>query len=48
MKVEIHKILNVSNYAEKEKNEAFFAVSICLHSILDYADRVEIKRKMKN
>ncbi len=45
MKVEIHKVFNASNYAEKERNEIFFAVSICLHSILDYADRVKIKRK---
>lgn len=45
MQVEIHRVLNTSNYTEKERNKLFFMVGSCLHSILDYADRVKIKKE---
>lgn len=40
MQKEIHKISSMSKYTEKEKNELFRVVSSCLHSILDYAERL--------
>lgn len=47
MQVETHRVLEESKYTEKEKNELFFAVGTCLHSILDYADRVRINKEDK-
>lgn len=43
----VYKILNISQYTEKESNELFLAVSSCLHSILDYAERIELNEKDK-
>lgn len=36
---EIHIILNVIAYADKEKREIVLCVGICLHWILDYAKK---------
>ncbi len=47
MEKKVHKILNMSQYTEKESNELFLAVSSCLHSILDYAERIELDEKDK-
>ena len=47
IQVEIYRILNMSAYTEKEKNELFLVVSSCLHYILDYADRVDIEKEHK-
>ena len=41
-------ILNISQYTEKESNELFLAVSSCLHSILDYAERIKLNEKDKS
>lgn len=48
MEKKIHRILNMSQYTEKESNELFWAVSSCLHSILDYAERIELDEKNKS
>ncbi len=48
MEKEIHRVLNMSQYTEKESNELFLAVSSCLHYIMDYADRVELNEKDKS
>lgn len=48
MENKVHRILNMSQYTEKESNELFLAVSSCLHSILDYAERVELNEKDKS
>ena len=45
MQEEIHRVLNISNFTEEENNKLFLAVGTCLHSILDYADRVKIKKE---
>lgn len=45
MQLEIDRVLNMTNYTEKEKNDLFLSVGTCLHSILDYADRVSIKKE---
>lgn len=45
MQEETHRVLEKSKYTEKEKNELFFVVGTCLHSILDYADRVRINKE---
>lgn len=45
MNEEIHRVLDLSNFTEEEKNKLFLAVGTCLHSILDYADRVKIKKE---
>ncbi len=45
MDKKVHRILNISQYTEKESNELFLAVSSCLHSILDYAERIELEEK---
>ena len=42
---EIHRALGTSNFTEVVNKKLFLSVGTCLHSILDYADRV--KRKMK-
>lgn len=47
MQVEIYRILNMSAYTEKEKNELFLVIGSCLHCILDYADRVDIEKENK-
>ncbi len=47
MQEEIHRVLNLSNYTEEENNKLFLTVGTCLHSILDYADRVKIKKEDK-
>lgn len=47
MKEEVHKVINISEYTEKEKNQLFFAVGTCLHWILDYADRIDIEEEDK-
>lgn len=45
MQEEIHRVLNLSNFTEGENNKLFLTVGTCLHSILDYADRVKIKKE---
>lgn len=45
MQEEIHRALGTSNFTEVVNKKLFLSVGTCLHSILDYADRV--KRKMK-
>lgn len=47
MQEEVHKILNISEYTEKEKNQLFLVVGSCLHCILDYAERIDIKEEDK-
>lgn len=42
MQEEIHKILNISEYTEKERNQLFLVVGSCLHCILDYAERISL------
>lgn len=44
MQEEVHRILDISNFTEEEKNKLFLTVGVCLHSILDYADRVKVKK----
>lgn len=48
MEKRLYRILNTSQYTEKESNELFLAVSSCLHSILDYAERIELDEKDKS
>lgn len=48
MKKMAHKILNMSQYTDEENNELFLAVSSCLHSILDYAERIELNEEDKS
>ena len=48
MEKKVYRILNMSQYSEKESNELFLAVSSCLHSILDYAERIELDEKDKS
>lgn len=48
MEKRVHKILNISQYTEKDSNELFLAVSSCLHSILNYAERIELDEKDKS
>lgn len=48
MQEEIHKILNISEYTEKERNQLFLVVGSCLHCILDYAERIDIKEEDKS
>lgn len=48
MEKEVYRILNMSQYTEKESNEVFIVVSSCLHSILDYVERIELKEKDKS
>lgn len=45
MEKEINRILNISQYTEKESNELFMAVSSCLHYIMDYAERIKLNKK---
>jgi len=45
MQEEIHRVLNLSSFTEEENNKLFLSVGTCLHSILDYADRVKIEKK---
>ncbi len=45
MQEEIHRALGTSNFTEEENNKLFLTVGTCLHSILDYVDRVKIKKK---
>lgn len=47
MQEEIHKILNISEYTEKQRNQLFLAVGSCLHCILDYAERVNVDKQDK-
>lgn len=42
---EIHRILDMTIYEDKEKEEIFFAVGTCLHWILDFAARIDIKEQ---
>lgn len=48
MQDEIHKILDMSSHTVKEMNELFFVVSSCLHYILDYAERIDIREEDKS
>lgn len=48
MQEEINKILAISEYTEKERNQIFLAVGSCLHYILDYAERIDIKEEDKS
>lgn len=48
MQEEVHKILNISEYTETEKNQLFLVVGSCLHCILDYAERIDIKEEDKS
>lgn len=48
MEKEIHRVLNMSQYTEKESNELFLAVSSCLHYIMDYAERIKLNEKDKS
>lgn len=43
MQEEIQRVVESSNFTEEENNKVFLSVGTCLHSILDYADRVKIK-----
>ena len=45
MSSEIHRILNMTVYDDEEKREIFFAVGTCLHWILDYAERVNVRNQ---
>lgn len=47
MKNEIDSILKASIYTEEEKNRIFLSVGSCLHSILDYAERVDVDESDK-
>lgn len=47
MQEEINKILNISEYTEKQRNQLFLAVGSCLHCILDYAERVNVDKQDK-
>lgn len=47
MSSEIHRILNMIVYDDEEKREIFFVVGICLHWILDYAARIDVKEQNK-
>lgn len=47
MSSEIHRILNMTVYDDEEKREIFFAVGTCLHWILDYAERVDVREQDK-
>ena len=42
---EIHRILEMTVYDNKEKREIFFSVGTCLHWILDYAERIDVKEQ---
>lgn len=44
---EIHRILDMTVYTDKEKREIFFAVGTCLHWILDYAERIVVREQDK-
>lgn len=48
MEKKVYRILNMSQYSEKESNELFLAVSSCLHSILDCSERIEFDKKDKS
>lgn len=45
MQGEIHKVLNTSEYTEKERTQLFLVVGSCLHCILDYAERIDIEKE---
>ena len=47
MQKEIHIVLKKSTVTDKDKNELFLCVGNCLHSILDYAERVEVEEEEK-
>ena len=47
MQKEIHIVLKKSTVTDKDKNELFLRVGNCLHSILDYAERVEVEEEEK-
>ena len=47
MQKEIHIVLKKSTVTDKDKNELFLRVGNCLHSILDYAERVEVEEGEK-
>lgn len=47
MSSEIHRILNMTVYDDEEKREIFFAVGTCLHWILDYTERVDVREQDK-
>lgn len=42
---EIQRILNITTYGDREKREIFFTVGTCLHWILDYAERIDIRKQ---
>lgn len=45
MEIKVQRILNMSKYTDDESNELFLAVSSCLHSILNYAERIKLDKK---
>lgn len=47
MKQTVSTILNRNEYGEKERQELFFCIGTCIHWILDYAARLEIKEDDK-
>lgn len=47
MQDEIQKVLEESTFTEKDKNELFLCVGNCVHSILDYAERVKVDEEEK-
>ena len=47
MQKEIHIVLKKSTVTDKDKNELFLRVGNCLHSILDYAERVKWRKKKR-
>ncbi|MBD5481470.1 MAG: hypothetical protein HDR15_02890 [Lachnospiraceae bacterium] len=47
MSNEIHKILNMTVYDDEGKREIFFVVGTCLHWILDYAERIDVREQDK-
>ena len=40
MKTEIDRILKKSDYTTEDENRIFYVVGMCLHAILDYAERI--------
>lgn len=47
MQDEIQKVLEESTFTEKDGNELFLCVGNCVHSILDYAERVKVDEEEK-
>ena len=40
MKTEVDQILQKSDYTTEDENRIFYAVGMCLHAMLDYAERI--------